>query len=122
MLQPSGTFIAQQCGQQAVAPTEGAPEIVSVCVGYVVGSQSKAVQFRLSDDSVHLFQVTAQSDLFIALMSGNTVSIFHLVSATGEEGALKAILSRDGTVQSLCGQFQGADFKVPRLQTMMTIM
>ena len=120
---PNGTFVAQQCGVQTVdtAHTD-TRTMVAACIGKLNGTPDRAVQFRLSDDSVHTFKIVNQMNLMMALRSGNKMSVFRLVGTDGEEISMKAILAADGSVQSLSGEFQTNSYFVPHLEQMLTMM
>lgn len=120
---PNGGFVPQQCGPQTIDTAHKNTHVMeSACVGYLAGTTTRAVVFTLSDDSTHLFRVTGQSNLFIALESGASMSIFRLVGDDGQEIAMKAIVNKDGSVKSISGEFQTNSYLVPAFQQMLTMM
>lgn len=119
---PHGVFIAQQCGAQTIDVARAETHtMIAACVGLLNGTTTRAVQFRMSDDSIHTFTVLSQSNLMMALKSGNTMSIFRLADQQGQESSLQAIVRHDGTIAGLSGDFQGNSFLVPSLEQMMVI-
>lgn len=117
-----GSFIPQQCGPQTIDVARKDTHVMeSACVGYIEGTQTKAVQFVLSDDSKYLYRVTGQQNLMMALASGATMSVYHLVGENGDELAMKAIVNRDGSLKSISGEFQKNSYIVPVLQQMLTL-
>jgi hypothetical protein len=119
---PNATFVPQQCGPQSIDTSHKDTHVMeSACVGTVSGTKERAVRFTLSDDSTYLFHVTSQSNLMMAMASGATMSIFHLVGENGEQLTMKAIINHDGTVKSMSGEFQTNSYLVPVLEQMFTL-
>ncbi len=117
-----GAFVPQQCGRQDidVARKDTVP-MQAACVGYISGTTTRAVQFTLADDTTYLFRVAGQANLMIALAQGNTASIFRLVGDDGTELTMKAIVLRDGNLQSMSGEFQQNRWTVPVLEQMLAL-
>jgi|GEM_PF-5779197 len=117
-----GSFVPQQCGPQAIDVARKDTHVMeAACVGYIEGTQTKAVQFELSDDSKYVYRVVGQQNLMIALTSGATMTVYRLVGENGEELAMKAIVNRDGSLKSMSGEFQKNSYLVPVLQEMLTL-
>lgn len=118
-VQVDGTFIPSQCG--LVQQPELNPTVKAVCVGSIAGEAGRAVQFRLNDDSAATFKVVNQSNMMVALLSGNTKSNFFLQGGNGEAATMKAILSHDGAVQAVSGEYAGSAYFVPKMEVVFTI-
>jgi hypothetical protein len=118
-VQPDGTFIPSQCGQ--VQQQELNSYVKAVCVGRIAGEAGRAVQFHMAEEVTSTFKVVNQSNMMVALLSGNTKSNFFLQGTNGETATMKAILSHDGTVQAVSGQINGADYFVPKMEVVFTI-
>jgi hypothetical protein len=119
---PNGGFVPQQCGAQSIDTAHRDTHVMeSACVGFLSGTQTKAVQFTLSDDSTFVFRVQSQNNLMMAMASGATMTIYKLVGVNGEVLTMKAIVNQDGTLKSISGEFQTNSYIVPNLQQMLTL-
>jgi hypothetical protein len=117
-----GAFVPQQCGRQEVDIARSGTHVMqSACVGFINGTTTRAVQFTLSDDTTHLYRVAGQSNLMIALPQGNSMSVFRLIGANGEELTMKAVVLRDGNLKTMMGDFQENHWVVSTLEQMIAI-
>lgn len=119
VVQVDGTFIPSQCG--VVQQQELNPTVQAVCVGRIQGEAGRAVQFNMADESTATFKVVNQSNMMMALLSGNTKSNFFLQGANGETATMKAILMNDGSVFAVSGDLNGAAYYVPKMEIVFTI-
>jgi hypothetical protein len=116
-LQPEGSFIATQCGVQEKAEAN----VEAVCVGQIVGETGRAVQFRMKDQSLRTFKVVNQTNMMVALLSGNVKTNFFLQGPNGETTTMKAVMTHQGAVNAVSGQLDGADYFAPKMETMFVI-
>lgn len=118
-VQVDGTFIPSQCG--VVRQLDLNPSIKAVCVGSLAGEPGRAVQFTLADSSFATFKVINQSNMMVALLSGNTKSNFFLQGTNGETATMKAILTKEGAVHAVSGEYNGSEYFVPQMEVVFTI-
>lgn len=118
VVMPDGTFIASECG---VTQTQEAG-IAAVCVGKIQGEQGRAVQFRMADQTQATFRVVNQSNMMVAMLSGNLKSNLFLQGENGEIATLKAVITRQGAVMAVSGQLNGTDYFVPKLEIVFNIL
>lgn len=119
-----GTFVPSQCGEQkyvSEAASELNPQIQEVCVGGVHGPGTQAVEFHFSDGTVKLFEVRSSSNLFVAIMNGNTKSNYYMVSEDGEEATMNAVQTRKGQIVSVSGKLGTVPFSVPEMSVVYTM-
>jgi hypothetical protein len=122
LVEPNGTFIAEQCGVQTLsADAKSLVYIRTVCIGQVQGETKKSVQFRMADNSTKLYQVTNTADEMIALPSGRVQAMFHLQDLSGQKAAMNVQEEAGGVPVSIGGTLGNVRYLVPSLMQMVHI-
>ena len=118
VVMPDGTFIPSECGAQEKAEAG----IAAICVGRIQGEQGRAVQFRMADSTQATFKVVNQTNMMVAMLSGNLKSNLFLQGVNGETSTMKAIVTRQGAVTAVSGQINGTEYFVPKLEIVFNIL
>lgn len=119
IVQIPGTFMAAQCGSQAVEAMNSL-NVQEVCIGELAGSATEAavpaVAFRLNDGSMKLFRIAQTSNPLVAFMNGEKHSVFFLVANDGEQASMNVIRARDGAITGVFGEVSSIHYRVEGFQ------
>jgi len=120
VLQAPGTFVPAQCGAQTQVQIEGG-SIGEVCIGSIVGEETRAVEFRMMDEPNRLFRVTNQSTIGIGRDQGTVMAMMTLTSEAGEETEMKVLSTPEGEITAVSGQLGYVDYTVTEFATIFSI-
>jgi hypothetical protein len=120
VLQEPGTFVPAQCGPQTEINFVG-PNISEVCIGSVVGEDSKAVEFRMVDQPSRLFRVARESNVGIGKSNGTVMAVMTMVNDDGKEADMKTIQTPQGDITAVKGTLGDVSYTIVDFKTMFSV-
>jgi hypothetical protein len=121
VLLPSGTFVPAQCGPQTQLNFVG-PNVGEICLGSVVGEETRAVQFKMMEGDIRLYRVTNQSTLGIGKNHGTVMAVLTLTNEKGEQTSMKVLENNEGDITAVSGTLEDdAGYTVTNFHTVFTV-
>jgi len=126
MLSEPGSFVPTECGAQpnitppisAVVITQNlaAAKVRQICFGEVTGDTNQpsiaSIAFRMSDSSQLVLRVAQTSTLLNVLLSGDSKTLFFLVTSDGEPSTMKVLRDHEGRVLNVAGMLGQVPYSI----------